>query len=448
MDCLPDIEACDIHGIGPQTAIERGMKESDFAQKVLMELGRPGTCNVAYNGMKFDHAVSQFLFYRNLYDPYAWHWRERNTRWDTLDLMRAAYVMKPDTMNWHINDYDNTPSFKLEKLALANGQMQAGEAHDAMADVQAMLGLARIVYRKEPTLFKYYTGLADKKKVSFIMHELFVLVNGAIPYEQNMCAPMFTFGRPNKDATMHFTFNLEYDPSPYMEMTEEELSHAMFSPEREYCPIHMLRSNRCPFVIKGSGAFGAYIKSQSNNEGYVIDVDKLAKHHLLLQQHGLELTKTLDSLHSNKWGSGRSSNVDTALYDGFAGDKDKSILTSFRTKDPTLSNAASIKFQDDRIPELLYRFRARNFPETLSPEQWRWWKCLMRYNFDKMLDDGNSTIQDYIDRVESKMKEAATEEDSNRYRELYNHAVALLELSYSPKRSFGEETGYVTELLR
>jgi hypothetical protein len=34
--------------------------------------------------------------YRNFIDPYAWHWKNGNTRWDVLDVVRLCYALKRD----------------------------------------------------------------------------------------------------------------------------------------------------------------------------------------------------------------------------------------------------------------------------------------------------------------------------------------------------------------
>jgi exonuclease I len=30
--------------------------------------------------------------YRNFIDPYAWHWKNGNTRWDILDVVRLCNI--------------------------------------------------------------------------------------------------------------------------------------------------------------------------------------------------------------------------------------------------------------------------------------------------------------------------------------------------------------------
>ena len=65
--------------------------------------------------------------------------------------------------------------------------------------------------------------------------------------------------------------------------------------------------------------------------------------------------------------------VDASLYDGFVGDGDKRLFAEVRAIPPQALGAATFGFRDPRLPEMLFRYRARNWPETLSvSERARW----------------------------------------------------------------------------
>src|SRR5690606_10642556 len=62
-----------------------------------------------------------------------------------------------------------------------------------------------------------------------------------------------------------------------------------------------------------------------------------------------------------------------ALYDGFIGDGDRRLLAQVRGTPPHLLAKAQYAFRDPRLPELLFRYRARNWPDSLLPgERERW----------------------------------------------------------------------------
>jgi exodeoxyribonuclease I len=65
--------------------------------------------------------------------------------------------------------------------------------------------------------------------------------------------------------------------------------------------------------------------------------------------------------------------VDEDLYGGFVGNEDRRVLQRLRGLSPQQLAERTPGFADERLEELLFRYRARNFPDTLSEaEQARW----------------------------------------------------------------------------
>ncbi|MEG0558089.1 MAG: exodeoxyribonuclease I, partial [Comamonas sp.] len=159
-DYLPDPQSCLITGITPQRALEDGIPEHEFAALIEAELAQPGTVGVGYNTIRFDDEITRFMFWRNLIDPYAREWQNGCGRWDLLDVVRMVYALRPDGIHWPQKE-DGSPSFKLEDLARANGLLHE-QAHDALSDVRATIGLARLIRDKQPRLFDFAFGLHKK----------------------------------------------------------------------------------------------------------------------------------------------------------------------------------------------------------------------------------------------------------------------------------------------
>ena len=65
--------------------------------------------------------------------------------------------------------------------------------------------------------------------------------------------------------------------------------------------------------------------------------------------------------------------VDAALYDGFIGDADLRLFAQVRGTPPGALAQARFAFRDPRLPELLFRYRARNWPATLAPDERARW---------------------------------------------------------------------------
>ena len=70
-----------------------------------------------------------------------------------------------------------------------------------------------------------------------------------------------------------------------------------------------------------------------------------------------------------------SDNVETELYNGFFSDADKNNMAILRTLEPEKLAEHNLSFQDPRIPQLLFHYRARHFYRTLNrAEQIKWQK--------------------------------------------------------------------------
>ena len=149
-DYLPDPESCLLTGILPQQCLDQGEPEHAFAARIERELARAGTIGVGYNSIRFDDEFTRFLFWRNLVDPYAREWRDGCGRWDLLDVVRAAWALRPDGIHWPTGD-DGRPTFRLERLSAVNGLAHEA-AHDALSDVRATIALARLVKARQPRL--------------------------------------------------------------------------------------------------------------------------------------------------------------------------------------------------------------------------------------------------------------------------------------------------------
>ena len=77
----------------------------------------------------------------------------------------------------------------------------------------------------------------------------------------------------------------------------------------------------------------------------------------------------------------RQLDVEKTLYSGgFPSRADKALCAKVQSMDSF--DLASLSFEDPRFNQLLFRYRARHFPETLSEsESWRWRdQCMAKFN--------------------------------------------------------------------
>ncbi|OZS42735.1 exodeoxyribonuclease I [Photobacterium sanguinicancri] len=373
-DYLPSPEACLITGITPQEAMEKGLPEHEFIAKIHDELSKPNTCVIGYNNVRFDDEVSRYTLYRNFFDPYAWSWKNGNSRWDLLDIMRTCYALRPEGVNWPTND-EGFPSFKLEHLSVANG-IEHANAHDAMADVYATIELAKILKKNQPKLFSYLFDLRNKRKLQELIDIInltpLVHVSGMFGSEcgnTSWIVPM-EWHPDNKNAVI--TVNLAKDPTPLIELDAETLRQRLYTkrsdlgPDELPVPVKLVHLNKCPVLAP------AKTLKADDAERLGIDRELCLKHLQILKAHP-EVREKLVEIFSVDREFEPHDNVDTKLYDGFFSHADRASMDIIREMDPLELVDFEPQVADARIKPLLFRYRARNFPLTLTPqEQMRW----------------------------------------------------------------------------
>ena len=88
-EILPSVEATLITGITPAIA-EQGESEWQALSEINERFSVADTCVTGFNNIRFDDEFMRFGLYRNLLDPYGREWRDGNSRWDLIDLVRAS----------------------------------------------------------------------------------------------------------------------------------------------------------------------------------------------------------------------------------------------------------------------------------------------------------------------------------------------------------------------
>lgn len=371
-DFLPHPDACLVHGISPLQALRKGLPEGEFAERIQREMTRPGTCNVGYNAMAFDHTATQFLFYRTLREPYTWHYQDGCTRWDIIDLLRAAYALRPEGLSFPTNG-DGKPSFRLEDIAPANG-VELNNAHDALCDVRATIGMARRVKEEQPRLFDYYYSLREKRNVGKVIapSEPSAVLHVAPFYsaESRYATLVWPVATSPTNGNAVIAFDLARDPETMLSLSVEELQHRMFTPaddlpdEIERPGLTTIKRNKSPFVVRLNG-----------NRDRVLD--QIGLDQALFDERVRTLTGTsglLDKVRDVYDRAFVHEDVDHQLYDGFIKDGDRRTLQRLLDLPPADFLGAAPSFEDDRLPELVERFGARNYYEHLAPgrkDAWR-----------------------------------------------------------------------------
>jgi exodeoxyribonuclease-1 len=396
----PHPEACLITGISPQQAEREGLAEADFAARVHEQLAAPGTCGVGYNSLRFDDEFTRQMLYRNFYEPYGREWENGNSRWDLIDLVRMCAALRPEGIEWPTRE-DGSPSFKLEHLAAAN-HLRQERAHDALSDVYALIDLARLIRVRQPRLWDWHFALRRKQKVFELLDVVNMTpvlhVSSRYPSSRFCLAIVAPIAAHPTRAGEIIVYDLSVDPSPLLALDEEEIADRVFTaradlPEGiERIPLRTVRANRSPALAPLSVLKGA------DTARLQLDVERcLAHRDALAAIEGL--AEKLRRVFQRAADLPPPADPELALYGGFLPDADKRLLAEVRATPPAQLGERAFPFRDPRYPELLFRYRARNWPETLSAAERERWDAFRRDRLLKPTALTGLTLADYFARI-------------------------------------------------
>ncbi len=372
-DALPDPESCLLTGILPQLCQEKGLAEHRFAAEIERQLGKPGTVGVGYNSIRFDDEVTRFLFWRNLIDPYGREWQNECARWDLLDTVRCSWALRPEGIEWP--QQDGRPSFRLELLTAANGLTHEA-AHDALSDVRATVGLARLVKARNPRLWDFCLKLRHKTAVQaeLMLGRPALHISGMYPSERGCMAIVWPFATHPTNKNEVIVWDLAHDPAELMALETAQLRERLFTRNDELAergltrlPIKTIHINKSPVVISQLKTLTPALA-----ERWGIDLALCDRH----AQAAARITGDMVGVWPGVFardGAPGVPDVDEDLYGGFVGPEDRRLLQRLREQDGPALAAKPPRFHDDRLEELFFRYRARNFPHSLNPDdQLRW----------------------------------------------------------------------------
>ena len=379
-DFLPDPQSCLITGITPQHCLEHGVPEHEFARTIEAAFSEPGTIGVGYNTIRFDDEVTRHLFWRNLIDPYAREWQNGCGRWDLLDVVRMTYALRPDGIEWPRKE-DGKPSFRLEDLTKANGLVHDA-AHDALSDVRATIALARLIRQKQPKLFDFCLELRRKERVAAEMglhldpgqRQPFLHVSGMFPVEHGCLGLVWPLAQHPTNKNEILVWDCRHDPSELFELDVETIRTRLFTRSADMpegmtrLPIKSVHLNKSPMLVGNLKTLQPAMAAR-----WSIDVEQ-ARAHAALAAGGRNMSAIWAEVFK-KPAPGGVVDVDEDLYGGFVGNGDRRKLESLRQEKPQALAGMRPSFEDERLGELFFRYRARNFPHTLSEDERELWEA-------------------------------------------------------------------------
>ena len=353
-DTLPSPQAIMVTKITPQQTQADGLTEAEFCQYSQDEIFTENTCAVGYNSIRFDDEFMRHLFWRNFRDPYEWQWSDGRSRWDLLDVVRLTRALRPEGINWPV--VDGKATNRLELLTKENG-ISHEHAHDALSDVEALISVTKLIKEKQPQLYDWLYKIKGKKAVQQLINlenpAPFVYACGRYPAEYGKTTVAYPL-TPGRNGNV-LVYDLRYDPD---EIDEEKI----------YPVVKELCYNKCPAVAplgvldKADG----WQKISLSKEQIEHNLQKLLSHP--------EFAEKMRTMQEERPEFPEAIDPESALYDSFVPDADKTKIAAVRNANANSLADFHPDFLDERLPELLLHYKAKNYPSALDENEEQQWE--------------------------------------------------------------------------
>lgn len=407
-DTLPSPGAIIVTKITPQQTQADGLTEAEFCRYVMEEIFTENTCAIGYNSVRFDDEFMRHLFWRNFYDPYAWQWKDGRNRWDLLDVVRLTRALRPDGIKWPTQeieieekDQDGNPTGRKKKITVETNRLELitklngikhQHAHDALSDVEALISVTRLIKEKQPKLYDFLYKIRDKKQVAKLVNlenkQPFVYACGRYPGENHKTTVAFplTAGRNGNVLVFDLRYNLD-----------EELEARKASPKSFFPIVKELCLNKCPAVAPLS-VLDVEVSEDGKHketgwERINLDPKTIEKNLKSLLSHP-EFAEQQREEREERPDFPPAIDPESALYDGFLADHDQVICNAIRNADKDHLADFHPEFNDERLPELLLHYKAKNFPAALAEDEQKKWEAYRLARLNRQLPDFTKQMEE------------------------------------------------------
>lgn len=378
-DTLPSPGAIMVTGITPQSTLQDGMTEREFCEFFIHEVATPGTTIMGYNSVRFDDEFIRNALWRNFYDSYEWQWKDGCSRWDLLDVVRMTRALRPEGIEWPVTPEGRSTN-RLELITKCNG-ISHEHAHDALADVVALIEVTKLIKQRQPQLFDFLYSLRGKREVQRVANlahpQPFVYASGRYPAEFEKTTVAYPLA-PAKNGNI-LVFDLRYNLDELLAAEQDGTYIEKFgsrwqkaNPEKarvDFFPmVKTLQYNHCPAVAP----LGVLDKADGWQKiGLTKEV--MERNLESLRSHP-EFAERMREAVEKRPEFPKAEDAESALYDGFLSDQDRRLCEVVRSNGKEDLADFHPPFSDERLEELLLHYKAKNYPETLASEEMEQWE--------------------------------------------------------------------------
>jgi len=193
-------------------------------------------------------------------------------------------------------------------------------------------------------------------------------------------------------------YDLRYDPSSLIKLDAATIKQYLYTPTDELpegmerIALKVIHINKCPIVVPTNTL------SEEAANRLEIDIQLHNKHlEEILSIPGL--TEKAQSVFKDTEYE-PVNDPDQSLYSGgFFSNDDRNRMQTIRSTPFDQLSQLDLNFDDKRLDEMLFRFRARNYPQSLAEIEQKIWNKYRKDKLTKENNGSNITLDQYMNKI-------------------------------------------------
>lgn len=350
-----------------------------------------------YNSLEFDEDLLRQAFYQSLLPPYLTN-TNGNSRLDIMRLALAVNEFAPGHLEIPRRP-DGETTFKLDRLAPANGFLHPN-AHDAMADVEATIFLARLMKDKAPWVWDHLIRMGQKAEAVRHALEAPVRLYTDFPYNKPNHWLVSAIAVDPSNSGNVIAFNLAHDPAELLSVGDESLKKwAATRPK----PLRTIKANGSPILL-GMEMARDRADLMKIGEPEILRRAQLLRGSPELRHRLLQVYVGTREVYAE------SPMLEEQIYRGFPGSRDAALMREFHRASWPAKAEVAAQFEDDRYRRIARRIVFSERPDLLDDETRRAFFAAIA---QRWLTQGKSrwmTLERALEEIEGRREAASYEE--------------------------------------
>jgi len=268
--------------------------------------------------------------------------------------------------------------------------------------------VARLIREKQPKLFDWLFKLRSKQKVMDQIRLLqpMVHISGRFSAARSYIGVVLPLAWHPRNKNALIVCDLHLDTQALLDLDAETLRQRLYTRREELAegelpvPLKLIHINKCPVVAPLS------VLRPDDQQRLGLDMALYQERSLRLIDAQQVWRDKVQAIYTSEDFT-PSQDPEQQLYDGFIGDRDRRLCEQVRAADPAQLAQEQWPFDDERLPELLFRYRARNFPDTLNSEEQERWRLFCQKRLSALEWGAPNTLNTFAEAA-AKLNETAT----------------------------------------